>query len=39
MFARRDVKQRPCDMQLIHDMYRLTKNERPEGLSDEPLGF
>lgn len=39
MFARRDVKQRPCDMQLIHDMYRLTKNERPDGLSDEPIGL
>ena len=39
MFARRDVKQRPCDMQLIHDMYRLTNDERPDGLSDEPLGL
>ena len=37
MFARRDVKQRPCDMQLIHDMHRLTRNERPDGLSNEPL--
>ena len=26
MFARRDVKQRPCDMQLIHDMHRLTQD-------------
>lgn len=28
MFARRKVQQRPCDMQLLHDMYRLTQNER-----------
>ena len=39
MFARRDVKQRPCDMQLIHDMHRLTQDERPDGLTDEPLGL
>jgi UDP-N-acetylglucosamine diphosphorylase/glucosamine-1-phosphate N-acetyltransferase len=28
MFARRKVEQRPCDMQLLHDMYRLTQGER-----------
>lgn len=28
MFSRRKVQQRPCDMQLLHDMYRLTQNER-----------
>ncbi len=28
MFARRKVAQRPCDMQLLHDMYYLTQNER-----------
>jgi glucose-1-phosphate thymidylyltransferase len=28
MFSRRQVKQRPCDIQLIHDMYRLTQEER-----------
>lgn len=28
MFSRRKVEQRPCDMQLLHDMYRLTQNER-----------
>ncbi len=28
MFARRKVAQRPCDMQLLHDMYHLTQNER-----------
>jgi len=28
MFARRNVTQRPCDIQLIHDMYRITQFER-----------
>ena len=28
MFARRNVQQRPCDIQLLHDMYRLTQSER-----------
>lgn len=28
MFSRRSVKQRPCDVQLLHDMYRLTQEER-----------
>ncbi|TWU05836.1 putative sugar nucleotidyl transferase [Stieleria varia] len=28
MFSRRKVQQRPCDIQLIHDMYRLTESER-----------
>jgi glucose-1-phosphate thymidylyltransferase len=27
MFARRNVKQRPCDVQLIRDMYALTRHE------------
>ena len=27
MFARRNIKQRPCDVQLIHDMYALTRHE------------
>lgn len=35
MFARRNVQQRPCDAQLIHDMYELTRNERQ--LAGEPL--
>lgn len=39
MFARRNVEQRPCDIQLIHDMFRLTADERPEGLSDTPLSL
>ncbi|KAA5542290.1 glucose-1-phosphate thymidylyltransferase [Roseiconus nitratireducens] len=28
MFARRKVEQRPCDVQLIQDMYQLTSEER-----------
>jgi glucose-1-phosphate thymidylyltransferase len=39
MFARRNVQQRPCDIQLIHDMYRVTAHERPDGLSDTPLSL
>lgn len=35
MFARRQVAQRPCDVQLLHDMYQLTRNERQ--LAEEPL--
>lgn len=30
MFARRQVPQRPCDIQLIHDMYRTTQFERDD---------
>lgn len=37
MFARRNVIQRPCDAQLIHDMYELTRNERQ--LVGEPLSL
>lgn len=39
MFARRKVVQRPCDVQLIHDMFRVTAGERPIDLSDEPLSL
>jgi glucose-1-phosphate thymidylyltransferase len=35
MFARRQVVQRPCDIQLLHDMYHLTRPERQ--LAEEPL--
>jgi UDP-N-acetylglucosamine diphosphorylase/glucosamine-1-phosphate N-acetyltransferase len=28
MFSRRKVEQRPCDMQLLHDMFRMTQSER-----------
>jgi UDP-N-acetylglucosamine diphosphorylase/glucosamine-1-phosphate N-acetyltransferase len=37
MFARRNVTQRPCDTQLIHDMYELTRHERQ--LAGEPLSL
>ena len=37
MFDRRQVAQRPCDMQLIHDMYELTRDERQ--LAGEPLSL
>ena len=37
MFSRRKVEQRPCDMQLLHDMYRLTQGERDR--FGEVLGF
>ena len=37
MFQRRQVEQRPCDIQLLHDMYELTRRERQ--LADEPLSL
>jgi glucose-1-phosphate thymidylyltransferase len=42
MFARRGVTQRPCDVQLLHDMHRLTAHERQslgQALSLEPLSL
>ena len=42
MFERRGVAQRPCDVQLLHDMYELTRAERAnsgEPLSLEPLSL
>jgi len=35
MFARRNVEQRPCDIELVHAMYRMTQHERQ--LAGEPL--
>lgn len=35
MFVRRNVTQRPCDVQLIRDMYELTRHERR--LGSQPL--
>lgn len=32
MFARRSVEQRPCDIQLIQDMYRITQFERDQSI-------
>ena len=37
MFARRNVTQRPCDMQLLRDMYELTRHERQ--MAGEPLSL
>jgi glucose-1-phosphate thymidylyltransferase len=42
MFERRGVVQRPCDIQLLRDMYHLTSHERArsgESLSLEPLSL
>lgn len=35
MFQRRNVVQRPCDLQLLRDMYELTQSERQ--IADRPL--
>lgn len=32
MFSRRSVEQRPCDIQLINDMFRITQFERDSGM-------
>ena len=37
MFTRRMVEQRPCDIQLLHSMYELTRHERQ--LAGEPLAL
>lgn len=37
MFQRRGVEQRPCDIQLLHDMFELTWHERR--LAEEPLSL
>jgi UDP-N-acetylglucosamine diphosphorylase / glucose-1-phosphate thymidylyltransferase / UDP-N-acetylgalactosamine diphosphorylase / glucosamine-1-phosphate N-acetyltransferase / galactosamine-1-phosphate N-acetyltransferase len=37
MFARRKVAQRPCDIQLLHDMFELTRHERQ--LAGAPLAL
>ena len=37
MFARRNVQQRPCDVQLLRDIYEMTKHERQ--LASEPLSL
>jgi glucose-1-phosphate thymidylyltransferase len=40
MFARRGVTQRPCDIQLVHDMFELTRHERELGsVPLEPLSL
>ncbi|MBC8351583.1 MAG: glucose-1-phosphate thymidylyltransferase [Planctomycetes bacterium] len=37
MFNRRKVEQRPCDVQLLHDMYELSRDERQ--LAGDPLSL
>ena len=37
MFSRRNVEQRPCDIQLLRDIYEMTKHERQ--LASEPLSL
>ena len=37
VFKRRNVEQHPCDIQLIRDMYELTRHERQ--LANEPLSL
>ncbi len=37
MFARRSVEQRPCDVQLIRDLYEMAQSQRK--LPDEPLAL
>ena len=37
MFMRRNVPQRPADIQLIHDLYALTRDQRQ--MSEEPLNL
>jgi len=37
MFVRRNREQRPSDIQLIEDMFRLTAAERPTDLSADPI--
>jgi glucose-1-phosphate thymidylyltransferase len=42
MFARRGITQRPCDEQLLRDMYELTRAERAnygEPMAPEPLSL
>lgn len=39
MFGRRNVAQRPCDIQLIHDVFAMTANERDDSWSSEHIAF
>ena len=38
VFARRNIPQRPCDIQLLRDIYEMTKDERA-GMSTAPLSW
>ena len=37
MFGRRNREQTDHDIQLIHDMYQMTANDRPSDLSNDPI--
>jgi glucose-1-phosphate thymidylyltransferase len=39
MFERRNVAQRPCDIQLIHDVFTMTKAERNDSWTNDPIAF
>ena len=39
MFGRRKVEQRPCDIQLIHDLFQMTASERDDSWSSDPIAF
>ena len=39
MFDRRNVQQRPCDAQLINEMYELTRAEREMGTENIEIGL
>jgi glucose-1-phosphate thymidylyltransferase len=39
MFGRRNVTQRPCDIQLIHDVFAMTSYQRDESWSSDPIAF
>jgi len=39
MFGRRNVTHRPCDIQLIHDVFVMTSQQRDESWSTDPIAF
>lgn len=39
MFGRRNVTQRPCDIQLIHDVFAMTQHQRDDSWTVDPIEF
>ncbi|QEG25112.1 putative sugar nucleotidyl transferase [Mariniblastus fucicola] len=39
MFGRRNITQRPCDVQLLHDVFNMTQSERDPSWSTDPIPF
>ena len=39
MFGRRNVTQRPCDIQLVHDVFAMTSHQRDDSWTNEPIAF